>query len=203
MQVRSSAACCWYEPEACAPRVKILEQIFWVIINRPRKNCRLSLLMTSSSWFRPFLDSNPKGYPKLSVPRVKILKQIFWRIIYRPGKDWQLSWLITSSSWTVPGFQPTKVTLQWLEIHCLNLRLHNLPFSRYCHLASSTKETNVASPNCQTTSTFHWLLCDCFAAKGIAQTTTAGPISALVQEASLLYPDLDQQPVITLEGDHR
>eukprot|EP00794_Sanderia_malayensis_P006209 gene6209-6924_t len=38
-------------------------------------------------------------------------------------------------------------------------------------------------------------------AKGVSQTKDAGPISALIEEAALLYPDIDKNPVITLEGD--
>ena len=42
-----------------------------------------------------------------------------------------------------------------------------------------------------------------FPAKGVANANSAGLISGLVQEASMLFPDLDETPIITLEGETR
>lgn len=39
------------------------------------------------------------------------------------------------------------------------------------------------------------------AAKGMASTNSAGLISGLVKEVSMLFPDLDETPIVTLEGE--
>jgi len=39
------------------------------------------------------------------------------------------------------------------------------------------------------------------AAKGAANASSAGLISGVVKESSLLFPDIDERPIITLEGE--